>query len=372
MNQHPLTIKGYKSISELSLVESPPFITFAGANGAGKSNITDALAFFGAVVKTGATQAIRDFGGFQQIHCYKLRKENRTTASLHLTIMLAEKQFIYDLTIKNMDKIPSITESLVVDGVIYIDRKQPDAFSIRLSTDESPPTSIPNYSSDMTAMMLLGKSELYAFLTNIVVFRIDPLRAKEPDSAKTDATFLDSHGRNIASVLAALESNSSFKEQILEWMELIVPGMENVSTEKQKLDGSTVLTFKEQGTRARFPAHLISDGTIYTLCIMTAILSRSQQIGMTIIEEPERGIHPKAIGELVQLMRDNATMDHPIVITTHSESVVRNLEPKELWFVSKQEGKTQLQHASDAGIDKKDIPLDTAWLMNMFDGGLPW
>lgn len=372
MNQHPLTIKGYKSISELSLVESPPFITFAGANGAGKSNITDALAFFGAVVKTGATQAIRDFGGFQQIHCYKLRKENRTTASLHLTIMLAEKQFIYDLTIKNMDKIPSITESLVVDGVIYIDRKQPETFSIRLSTDESPPTSIPNYSSDMTAMMLLGKSELYAFLTNIVVFRIDPLRAKEPDSAKTDATFLDSHGRNIASVLAALESNSSFKEQILEWMELIVPGMENVSTEKQKLDGSTVLTFKEQGTRARFPAHLISDGTIYTLCIMTAILSRSQQIGMTIIEEPERGIHPKAIGELVQLMRDNATMDHPIVITTHSESVVRNLEPKELWFVSKQEGKTQLKHASDAGIDKKDIPLDTAWMMNMFDGGLPW
>ncbi|MGE0957152.1 AAA family ATPase [Escherichia coli] len=104
MDQHPLIIKGYKSIAELSLVESPPFITFAGANGAGKSNITDALAFFGAVVKTGATQAIRDFGGFQQIHCYKLRKENRTTASLHLQIELGGKQFTYDLTIKNMDK----------------------------------------------------------------------------------------------------------------------------------------------------------------------------------------------------------------------------------------------------------------------------
>ncbi|EIY5117084.1 AAA family ATPase [Klebsiella quasipneumoniae] len=373
MDQHPLIIKGYKSIAELSLVESPPFITFAGANGAGKSNITDALAFFGAVVKTGATQAIRDFGGFQQIHCYKLRKENRTTASLHLQIELGGKQFIYDLTIKDMDKKPTITEKLVIDGDIYIDRKHPDTLMIRLSdSDEIPATLIPNYSSDMTALMLLGKSELYAFLTNIVVFRIDPLRAKEPDSAKTDSTFLDSHGRNIASVLAALESNSEFKEQILEWMELIVPGMENVSTEKQKLDGSTVLTFKEQGTRARFPAHLISDGTIFTLCIMTAILSRAQQTGMTIIEEPERGIHPKAIGELVQLMRENASLDHPIVITTHSESIVRNLEPDELWFVSKKEGKTQLMHASDAGVDKKEIPLDTAWLMNMFDGGLPW
>ncbi|WP_248807932.1 hypothetical protein, partial [Escherichia coli] len=41
-------------------------------------------------------------------------------------------------------------------------------------------------------------------------------------------------------------------------------------------------------------------------------------------------------------------------------------------FLSKKEGKTQLMHASDAGVDKKEIPLDTAWLMNMFDGGLPW
>ncbi|EHN8735153.1 AAA family ATPase [Enterobacter hormaechei] len=373
MDQHPLIIKGYKNIAELSLVESPPFITFAGANGAGKSNITDALAFFGAVVKTGATQAIRDFGGFQQIHCYKLRKEKRTTASIHLAITLNKKQFVYDLAIKNMDAKPAISERLEIDGELFIERKQADKLSVRLGENEkSSTTSLPGYSQDMTALMLLGKSELYHFLTNISVFRIDPLQAKKSDSATTDATFLDRYGTNIASVLAELESNSNFTDQILEWMELIVPGMEGIATEKQKLDGSTILTFKEHGTKARFPAHLISDGTIYTLCIMTAILSRAKHTGMTIIEEPERGIHPKAIGELVQLMRENASLDHPIIITTHSESVIRNLEPKELWFVSKQEGKTQLKHASDAGIDKKEIPLDTAWLMNMFDGGLPW
>lgn len=373
MAQTPLIIKGFKSIADLSLMNSPPFIVFAGANGAGKSNITDALAFFGAVVKTGATQAIRDFGGFQQIHCYKLRKEKRTTASIHLAVTLNKKQFVYDLAIKNMDTKPTITERLEIDGELFIDRRQVDKLSIRLGENEkSLATSLPDYSQDMTALMLLGKSELYQFLTDISVFRIDPLQAKKSDSVTTDATFLDRNGTNIASVLAQRESDSSFKEQVLEWMELIVPGMEGISTEKQKLDGSTVLTFKEHGTKARFPAHLISDGTIYTLCIMTAILSRAKQTGMTIIEEPERGIHPKAIGELVQLMRESASLDHPIIITTHSESVIRNLEPKELWFVSKQEGKTQLKHASDAGVDKKQIPLDTAWLMNMFDGGLPW
>lgn len=364
-----LTIKGFKSITELTLRESPPFIAFAGANGAGKSNIADALAFFGAVVKTGATQAIRSFGGFQQIHCYKLRKENRTTASLHLELELNQNKFIYDLKIKGMDKKPSITENLTINGKNYIDRKQPDKYHIILGGEL---TLLPSYSPDMTALMMLGETALYQFMTNISVYRIDPLGAKQADNAKTDGTFLDNHGTNIASVLAAMESDNDFKQQILQWMELIVPGLENVSTEEQKLDGSTALTFKEQGTKARFPAHLISDGTIYTLCMMTAILSRAKQPGVTIIEEPERGIHPKAIGELVQLMRENASTEHPIIITTHSESVVRNLEPEELLLISKQEGKTQLQHAADAGVDKKQIPLDTAWLMNMFDGGLPW
>lgn len=372
MDNHPLIIKGFKSIAALSLTQSPPFLVFAGANGAGKSNITDALAFLGAVVKTGAVQAIRDFGGFPQIHCFKLKKENRTTISFKLNIKLKGLSYRYLLTIHRTDTKPFMTEQLKVAGQTVIDRKQGDNVVIQLK-EGATPTELPSYASEMTALMLLGaENPLYQFLTNISVFRIDPLSAKAPDNAKTDASFLETHGSNIASVLSQLENKEDFKDQILDWMTLIVPGMENVVSETQKLDSSTVLTFKEHGTRARFPAQLISDGTIYALCIMTAILSRAQQPGMTIIEEPERGIHPKAIGELVQLMRDNATNEHPVIITTHSESVVRNLEPKELWFVSKVEGKTQVKHASDAGVDKKKIPLDTAWLTNLFDGGLPW
>ncbi|NWE37728.1 AAA family ATPase, partial [Pseudomonas gingeri] len=121
------------------------------------------------------------------------------------------------------------------------------------------------------------------------VYRIDPIAAKEPDNSTADATMLDSHGRNVATMLSILENDKHFRTQVLEWIELIVPGMENVSTEKQRLDSTTVITFKEEGTRTHFPARLISDGTIYALCIMTAVLSRTSQAGLTIIEEPERG-----------------------------------------------------------------------------------
>lgn len=372
MDNDPLVIKGFKSIAALSLTQSPCFMAFAGANGAGKSNITDALAFFGSVIKMGATQAIREFGGFEQIHCYKSKKDQRATLCFRITIDLQKKQYDYTLYIHQADNKPFLTESLIVDDDCVIERPEGNNVNIRLK-DDAPLTALPSYASDMSALMLLGDhSPLYQFLTNIAVFRIDPLAAKKSVSAKTDNAFLDPDGSNIASVLSSLESDSAFLDQVLDWMGLIVPGMEDIATEKQKLDGSIALTFKEEGTRARFPAHLISDGTIYALCIMTAILSRMNTPGMTIIEEPERGVHPKAIGELVQLMRENASGQHPVFITTHSESIVRNLEPEELWFVSKREGKTQLKHASEAGIDKSKIPLDTAWLTNLFDGGLPW
>ncbi|KOP59951.1 ABC transporter ATP-binding protein [Pseudomonas coronafaciens pv. porri] len=370
MNIRKLHIKGYKSVANLVLQDVSPLLVFAGANGSGKSNIVDALAFLGAVVKFGALQARTQFGGFSQIHCFKYRKEQRTTISFSMVLELAGSLYDYTISIHSLNKAPQIAETLKVDGRLVIDRRGNDT-KLQL-TEADGLQSLPDYPKDMTALMLLGQSPLYVFLANIKVFRFDPLAAKEPSSSTTDTSELDAHGKNVASMLSVLQRDANFREQVLEWLELIVPGMENVSTEQQRLDGSTVITFKETSTKTRFPAKLVSDGTIFVLCILTAVLSRAHKSGITIIEEPERGIHPKAIGELVQLMRESASVDHPIFLTTHSESIVRSLETPELYFVSKADGKTQVQTATSACVDKMQIPLDTAWLSNLFDGGLPW
>ncbi len=371
MKIHKLHIKGFKSVADLTLENVSPFLVLAGANGSGKSNITDALAFLGDVVKQGATQARTRFGGFAQIHCFKYRKEQRTTMQFALALELDGAVYDYHLILRTLDAAPQIDETLRVNGQKIIDRPANGELHVRLGSASAMQV-LPDYPKDMTALMLLGSLPLYEFLTNIKVFRIDPLAAKEPSRATTDASELDEYGRNVASVLSRLEAEPEFREQVQEWLELIVPGMESISTETQRLDSSTVITFKEAGTKTRFPAKLVSDGTLYVLCMLTAVLSRAERRGITIIEEPERGIHPKAIGELVQLMRENASAEHPIFLTTHSESIVRQLNTAELYLVSKVDGKTKVSPAELAGVDKTQIPLDTAWLANLFDGGLPW
>ena len=365
-----IKIVGFKSVAEINLDNLLPYSVFAGPNGAGKSNIADALGFVGSIISVGAVRALRNYNGFSQIHCFKFRKDRARTFEFHIDTTIDGVDMQYSLLLHDMDTKPAIEEKLNVAGLQVMTRKKGEPPVFRSQEGEDKP--LPDFPQDVSGIMLLPHSPLYQFLVNIRVFRFDPLGAKEPDSSSADAGELDMHGRNVATMLSSLEKNEDFRAQILEWMELIVPGMEKVTTEQQRLDGRTVITFKEEGTKAYFPANLISDGTIYALCIMTAVLSLSKGHGVTLIEEPERGIHPKAIEELVQLMRGNASTSHPVLVTTHSESVVRASTKEELWLVNKVNGKTMVKNAATHSADLGNLNLDKAWLMNLFDGGLPW
>jgi predicted ATPase len=366
-----IRISGFKSIADLSLEQVTPYSIFAGANGAGKSNLADALAFVGAIIESGATKAIRQFNGFASIHCYKSRRPKNCKFEFEIEVEIDNKNIFYTLKVYSMDTQPALEECLYLGDKKNIVMQREKGKSATTHSQLSGEHELP-IPEDWSALVFIRQFPIYDYLTNIKVFRFDPLGAKEPDASSSDTSGLNSHGHNVATMLATLEKDEEFRTQIMDWMTLIVPSMEKVTTEQQRLDNKTFIKFKEEGTKAQFPASLISDGTIYALCIMTAVLSRSKSKGLTIIEEPERGIHPQAIGELVQLMRRCATLEHPVFVTSHSESVVRASKPEELWLVNKEDGKTHAKNAAQNCGDLGDLNLDKAWLMNFFDGGLPW
>jgi len=379
MNITKIKLSGFKSIADVELNDLTPFSVFAGANGAGKSNFFDALKFLSTVVTFGATQALRQFNGYDNVHCFKHRK-NKAKTFISGFDLISDKGIIqYELTSYDMDDYPKLVEKLLIDNKQLISRKKGESIQIcnfssdMLLLNSNNVNTITMFPPDMSGLlMLFNHNDIYQYFTNIKVYRFDPLGAKEPDSSNVDTIELNSHGHNIATMLSVLEKDKEIREQIIEWMELLVPSLETVSTERSRFDSTTLMKFKEAGIKKQFPAHLISDGTIYALCIMVAVLGRCKQPGMTLIEEPERGIHPQAIAELVNLMRSCANPNHAIFVTTHSESVVRHSKPEELWLVNKIDGKTEFKNAAKEFSDLGDLNLDKAWLMNLFDGGLPW
>lgn len=411
-----LEIKGFKSIEHLVLEDVPSLMVLAGSNGAGKSNLVDALRFFSMAISQTVGEAASEFGGWQNIQNW-----NHLSKELFFKIDVLDslnKHFFYEINIEFITNKYIITHEVLkntLDKEPIFDRKpQPSqanssvdnnlgigflgmliggAIGALVSRNEKTGEGFvngalvgglltgtgikeeqnANFKSDLTLFKtLFSQSEFYQFISNMQIFRIDPRLAKQNYHSLTDNQQLLLDGRNIADVLAKYEQDREFNEELLEWLEMIVPNLKTVKAEKRDLDNSTYLRFQENSCNKPFPAGLISDGTIYTLCILTAVLSRSSQYGITIIEEPERGIHPQAIGELISLMREKTQGKHNIILTTHSESVVRNLELEELYLVRKENGQTLIKDVKDSGVDKNQLPLDEAWLTNSFDGGLPW
>jgi len=341
-----LKISNYRSIDELELHDIPAFAVFAGANGSGKSNFFNALDFVRLVIRFDVKEALQRHGGWENI---RYSKSGQSREDVFLFEMETDTITKLKFRIHN-NSCKFIIPQKVIEEVIN-------------------PANTAEAFYESLHKIANRELEIWKSTLNLRLFRIEPRDIKESNMSIHDDSELQRYGQNLAAVLHRLEKDDEVRETIIDWLQLIVPQLEIVQTETERLSGSAQLAFKETGTDKLFPAHLISDGTIYLLCLLVAMLDRPKT-GITLIEEPERGLHPKAIMELVKGFREHATIESPIWLTTHSESVVRMLKDNELWLVDKKDGKTQINPVRN--IENLQLNLDEAWLSNALNGGLPW
>jgi predicted ATPase len=115
---------------------------------------------------------------------------------------------------------------------------------------------------------------------------------------------------------------------------------------------------------------LISDGTYNILSILTAVY-QSEKPQFLCIEEPENGLNPKVVRELVNIIRTQCEeRGHYIWLNTHSQTLVSELRPEEIILVDKVNGMTQTKQVT--GMDLHGLKMDEALLTNALGGGIPW
>lgn len=101
----------------------------------------------------------------------------------------------------------------------------------------------------------------------------------------------------------------------------------------------TLVVNEQHGVR--LPASSLSDGTLRFLTL-AVLLSDNQSQGLICIEEPENGIHPAKMNEMVKLLKDLAIdtseapgQDNPfrqVIVATHSPVFVQLQNPNDLLF----------------------------------------
>ncbi len=109
------------------------------------------------------------------------------------------------------------------------------------------------------------------------------------------------------------------------------------------------------------PASQASDGTLLTLAYLT-LLHLPEPPKVVLVEEPENGIHPKRLQDVLSILRDLVSQQTQtqIIMTTHSPYLVDLFEPEEVTLCQKQDdGSVAVRRLCESKTVRKQMSVFT-------------
>ncbi len=307
-------VRGYKSISYDNPVtlKLQDVNILLGANGAGKSNI---ISFFSMV----SYMMSRSFGLY-------VEKSGTSNSLLHygskITPVMSAK-----LTFSNSACIDTYEFSLTdaaPDRLIIKEekiewQKNDSNYSSRVYLEPNFKESALADSKDSAARFIykmLSCCKVYQFNDSSVD---GPLRKACPVET---ANYLQGQGNNLPSFLYFLRENyKDSYSRIVDYVRDVIPQFEDFYLEPVG-DYISLRWIDNSATDYRFNVHQFSDGSIRFIALATLLLQPTKTMpNVIILDEPELGLHPYAITQLAEMIKD-ASIHSQIIIATQSKDLV--------------------------------------------------
>lgn len=178
--------------------------------------------------------------------------------------------------------------------------------------------------------------ELAAWIAPASLLRLDPDALRRPCSLiprNARIGFRDERGYGLPGVLEAIRDRDeagylALRDRFLRMFprvrSLHIPSI----TETEKSVEVTLHSEKP------VPAALMSEGMLYFLAFLAS--SHADRAPVLLVEEPENGLHPSRIGEVMGVLREISTTTQ-VLIATHSPLVVNELSGSEVTVVVRDE-----------------------------------
>ena len=131
---------------------------------------------------------------------------------------------------------------------------------------------------------------------------------------------------------------------------------------------NVLLEWRQRGTDFPFQPYQLSDGTLRFICLATALLQPDLP-GTIIIDEPELGLHPHALGVLAGLLR-KASHRTQVIVATQSSVLVSEFEPEEIVVVAREGEESTFRRLGSGELSAflNDYSLGDLWEKNYIDG----
>jgi predicted ATPase len=194
-----------------------------------------------------------------------------------------------------------------------------------------------------------------------------------------DNLYLRQDGRNLPAYLYLLKNNHpKIYSRILKTIQSVAPYIKTFILEPRKLQGSQQeieLRWTDSGDPdSNFSVYQLSDGTLRFIAL-TVLLMQPEPPAVIIIDEPELGLHPFAIGKLAGMMQA-ASCKTQIIAATQSPGLISHFNPEDIIVIDRSEAENQtvFQRLTVESLETwlNDFTLGDLWERNIINTAQPF
>jgi predicted ATPase len=343
-----ITVQGFKSIASIEKLALRPINVVIGANGSGKSNFIGVFDFLHEVREGRVRDYVAKAGGADKV----LHFGSKTTHEISFALSFAKGDWKAKLR-------PTADDSLYE----YEERGSPPAPDSAAKTDDE----------------VAAWDEASKWLPDrLLRWRIYHFNDTSPSSPMRKTARVDDNrrlrpdGANLPAFLHLLrEKHASDYSLIVRTVQLAAPFFDDFRLDPLLLNPDTIkLEWRHKEWDQYFDASSLSDGTLRFIALATLFLQPEKyRPSLILVDEPELGLHPYALGVLASLIRQ-ASVTTQVIVCTQSSTLLDHFDPEDVLVAARVEGGTQLTRLDSEQLKKwlEDYSLGQLWEKNEFGG----
>jgi predicted ATPase len=335
-----IEVKNFKTLRDVKIPLAPGITVMVGANNSGKSNALAVLKLLREAERQHSDMALAALGGEESIVSRDATDALRVSVSASLEGYALKRHLTYsrDQSLRMEDKAPPQLDAL----------------------------------GDRLLGQLIGK--LSRLMNAISVHDLSVAALRAPAVIQRGVV-LGPDGRDLAAVLDNMAGEApSLRDAIDETVQRAAHEVKRIVTRPGPEPGTKVLGVEEKDGRV-YGAEDMSDGLLLFIGLAVAAQLKAGTRGVLAIEEPERGIHPRRLRDLVDHLLRLASAGMQVVLTTHSPTLLdefRDSPESVLIFDRDDQGThvTRLSDRPDWAKELKGASLGELWYSGVL-GGVP-
>ncbi len=373
-----ISVRGFRRLQHTEL-EMRDLIVMIGANGSGKTSFLDVLSTLAASASGNLRNILQLKGGLNEILTRGRAQELEIAISmkvpdaesLRYSLTLSPKGLSYEvrdetLTQKRKPNRPEPFKYIESHG-LDIKYFQEGSGLLRPNWDHNPLET----SLSQVPKMYREPENLRKSLASCTYYGALDVSEKSPirlPQAMRPAKLPGASGEDLVSCLYDLRETDQYRFEMVEnIISAAFPDFERLNFPPVAA-GTISMTWTDRNFPQPIYIHELSEGTLRFLWLVTLLQSQSLTT-ITLLDEPEVSLHPELLRHLAHLMRE-ASKHTQLIVATHSDRLIRFLNPHEVLICDLEEGEAKMTWADSLNLDKwlEDYSLDQIWSMNVMGG----